>query len=66
MIHRNCLKALDKSLRDIMCVDQSEEQKRIFGGKMVLLGGDFWQILPVIPFGSKQDIIDASICKSTL
>lgn len=31
MMHRNCLEALDRSLQDIMCVDQSEEQNRIFG-----------------------------------
>lgn len=32
----------------------------------MLLGGDFRQILPVIPSGSKKDIIDACICRSPL
>ncbi|XP_019157246.1 PREDICTED: uncharacterized protein LOC109153829 [Ipomoea nil] len=31
-----------------------------FGGKTVVLGGDFRQILPVIPKGTRQDIVGAS------
>ncbi|XP_016170910.1 uncharacterized protein LOC107613435 [Arachis ipaensis] len=37
-----------------------------FGGKVVLLGGDFRQILPVIPMGSRQDIVLSSINSSYL
>ncbi|XP_057760409.1 uncharacterized protein LOC130980779 [Arachis stenosperma] len=37
-----------------------------FGGKVVLLGGDFRQILPAIPMGSHQDIVQASISSSYL
>jgi len=35
-----------------------------FGGKSILLGGDFRQILPFIPKGSKQDMVMASLNKS--
>uniref|UniRef100_A0A6N2LSJ9 ATP-dependent DNA helicase n=1 Tax=Salix viminalis TaxID=40686 RepID=A0A6N2LSJ9_SALVM len=42
MNHRCCFEALDRSLRDILAHDQP------FGGKTVLLGGDFRQILPVV------------------
>lgn len=66
MIHRNCLEALHRSLQDIMLDDTRHENNKTFGGKTVLLGGDFRQILPVIPSGSKHDVINASICKSPL
>ncbi|XP_025702793.1 uncharacterized protein [Arachis hypogaea] len=37
-----------------------------FGGKVVILGGDFRQILPVIPMGLHQDIVQASTSSSYL
>ncbi|XP_065318849.1 uncharacterized protein LOC135926847 [Gordionus sp. m RMFG-2023] len=37
-----------------------------FGGKVILLGGDFRQTLPVVPKGSKVDIIESSIKSSYL
>ncbi|XP_031108399.1 uncharacterized protein LOC116012864 [Ipomoea triloba] len=37
-----------------------------FGGKTVVLGGDFRQILPVIPKGTRQDIVGATINSSYL
>ncbi|KAK1367292.1 hypothetical protein POM88_042853 [Heracleum sosnowskyi] len=39
---------------------------RPFGGKTVLLGGDFRQILPVLPKKGREDIVMASINKSYL
>ena len=42
MAHRHLLEALDRTLRDVMATEQP------FGGKVMLLGGDFRQILPVI------------------
>ena len=37
-----------------------------FGGKCILLGGDFRQILPVVPHGSKTLIIENNIQNSFL
>ena len=37
-----------------------------FLGKVVVFGGDFRQILPVIPNGSRQDVVHASINSSYL
>lgn len=37
-----------------------------FGGKTVLLGGDFRQILPVLPKKGREDIVMASINRSYL
>ncbi|XP_012849466.1 PREDICTED: uncharacterized protein LOC105969263 [Erythranthe guttata] len=37
-----------------------------FGGKVVVLGGDFWQILLVVLKASSQNIVHATINSSTL
>ena len=66
MIHRHCLEALDKSLRDILSSRTGDSDMKPFGGKTVVLGGDFRQILPVVPGGSKSAIISATICNSKL
>ena len=43
MIPTHALHAMDRCLRDIMQDDEP------FGGKTILLGGDFRQVLPVVP-----------------
>ncbi|XP_057791048.1 uncharacterized protein LOC131008171 [Salvia miltiorrhiza] len=64
MTHRYCFEALDRSLRDIM--RSSDRPGKPFGGLLVVLGGDLRQILPVIPKGSRHDIVHASISSSQL
>ena len=64
MAHKFCFEALDKSLRDIM--SSSSHAQSPFGGKVVVFGDDFRQILPVIPRGSRYDIVNASINSSYL
>ncbi|CAI0444142.1 unnamed protein product [Linum tenue] len=39
---------------------------RPFGGKVVLLGGDFRQTLPVIPDAGREDSVDSSLTRSYL
>ncbi|XP_058768047.1 uncharacterized protein LOC131641761 [Vicia villosa] len=60
MANKFCFESLDKSLRDIMSGD-TNASKRLFGGKVVVFGGDFRQILLVIPRGTRSDIIHATI-----
>ncbi|XP_058733568.1 uncharacterized protein LOC131605199 [Vicia villosa] len=54
MASKFCFEALDKSLKDIMDHDKVAS-KTIFGGKVVVFGGDFRQILPVVPRGTSWD-----------
>nr|GFA99185.1 ATP-dependent DNA helicase PIF1-like [Tanacetum cinerariifolium] len=42
------------------------ERIKVFGGKVVLFGGDFRQILPVITNGGRQDVVNATINSSNL
>ena len=64
MAHKFCFEALDQSLRDIITNKSSSNQ--IFRGKVIVFGGDFRQILPVIPRGNRSDIINAIINSSYL
>ncbi|OMP07327.1 DNA helicase PIF1, ATP-dependent [Corchorus olitorius] len=66
MIHRYCFEALDRSLRDVLSDLSAARQDQPFGGLTVVMGGDFRQILPVVPRGDKADILHATICTSPL
>lgn len=66
MTHRRCFEALDRTLRDILSETCPSNAIVPFGGKPVVLGGDFRQILPVVPKGSRATIVDASITNSNL
>ena len=60
MAHRFQLEALDRTLRDLTNVDKP------FGGKVMLLSGDFRQCLPVIPGASRAEVVDAALNRSYL
>jgi len=60
MAHRYTFECLDRTLKDIMSTP-TVKCETIFGGKVVVFGGDFRQILPVIPRGNRSDIVHASI-----
>ncbi|KAF7810236.1 ATP-dependent DNA helicase pif1-like [Senna tora] len=66
MAHRHCFEALDRTLRDIMHSQNAALAKHPFSGKVVVLGGDFRQILPVIPRAGREDIVLASLISSYL
>ena len=61
MTKRHNVEALHNSLRDMM--DWSDLP---FGGKTVVLGGDFRQVLPVVRKGSRAQIVGASLRRSYL
>jgi hypothetical protein len=58
--HRLAIEAVDRTLRDLRGCD------RPFGGITVVLGGDFLQTLPVVPGGSREETVDATVQRSTL
>ena len=60
MSHRHALEHVDCTLQDI------RENQTIFGGVLILLAGDFRQILPVIPRGTPADELSASLKASYL
>ncbi|GAA0143767.1 DNA helicase [Lithospermum erythrorhizon] len=55
MVDKSVIQVLDYLLQELC------ENKQPFGGKLVVLGGDFRQVLPVVPRGSKKEHIEAKI-----
>ncbi|KAK6026600.1 hypothetical protein OSTOST_07419 [Ostertagia ostertagi] len=60
MAPKVALEAVDALLKDIMQVDAP------FGGKLIVIGGDFRQILPVVEHGQREDIVEACVLNSFL
>ncbi|XP_016192395.1 uncharacterized protein LOC107633269 [Arachis ipaensis] len=50
--------------KDLMSITDQRKAHQPFGGKVVVQGGDFRQILPVIPKGSRHDILSSAINSS--
>ncbi|XP_074298809.1 uncharacterized protein LOC141629753 [Silene latifolia] len=66
MTHKHSFEAVDKSLKDVMCVVNERNVELPFGGKVVVFRGDFRQTLPVVSRGSRADVVRASLCSSNL
>ncbi|XP_024993308.1 uncharacterized protein LOC112527039 [Cynara cardunculus var. scolymus] len=60
MAKRQAVEALDRTMQDIIGVALS------FGGKIMVLGGDFRQVLPVMRRGTQAQIVDSSLRTSPL
>ena len=60
MTHRKDLEIVDRSLRDLLRVEQP------FGGALLVLAGDFRQLLAVVPGGTQANTIDACLTQSAL
>ena len=57
MAKKYAIECFEKLLRDIMDSDT------VFGGKVIVFGGDFRQTLPIVIKGYKEDHIFASLVK---
>ena len=58
MTQRQAVETLDRSLRDITGCDLP------FGGKVIVFGGDFKQVLPIVPRGTRAQICDPTLLQS--
>nr|GEV60185.1 hypothetical protein [Tanacetum cinerariifolium] len=63
--HRHAFEAVDRTFRDICKHDNPNAENEVFGGKVVVLGGDFRQILPVIPNAPRAVVVASTINKSS-
>ncbi|XP_076945953.1 uncharacterized protein LOC143617210 [Bidens hawaiensis] len=66
MTHKHAFEALDRTLKDMLGQSGNMNNERPFGEKVVVFGGDFRQTLPVIQGGTRQEIVNASLCSSYL
>ncbi|XP_056862974.1 uncharacterized protein LOC108853762 [Raphanus sativus] len=62
MMSKYCFEALDRSLSDIV----GKHDTQPFGGKVVVFGGDFRQVLPVINGAGRAEVAMASLNSSYL
>ncbi|KAF8101025.1 hypothetical protein N665_0211s0014 [Sinapis alba] len=62
MMSKHCFEALDRSLSDIV----GKHDTQPFGGKVIVFGGDFRQVLPVINGAGRAEIVMASLNSSYL
>ena len=62
----DAFEALDRTLRDIMGQIDPKNREIPFGNKIIVFGGDFRQILPVVKNGTQCDIVNASFNRSNL
>ena len=62
MMSRRCFESLDRSMKDIL----GNKDRRPFGGKVVVFGGDFRQVLPVIHGAGRAEIVLDSLNSSYL
>ncbi len=60
MMHKFVFEAVDRTFRDITQVNKP------FGGKVFVFGGDFRQVLPIIPHSLRADVVSASLIRSSL
>ena len=60
MASRDVFECIDRTLRDIMMNEDP------FGGKILVLSGDFRQVLPVIPRAARAQIVQKCINRSQL
>ena len=55
MLNRSAYEAIDRCLQDLTGCSQP------FGGKVVVIGGDFRQILPIIEKASKEEVLTSLV-----
>ncbi|KAI3740150.1 hypothetical protein L2E82_30571 [Cichorium intybus] len=60
MAKRQAVEAFDRTMQDLTGVTLP------FGGKIMVLGGDFRQVLPVVRRGTRAQIVDSSLRMSPL
>jgi len=66
MMHMHVFEAVNRSLQDIMVVINPTFKFLPFRGLVVVFGGDFRQILLVVPCGTKGDVVVAALNRSTI
>ncbi|KAL0360917.1 UNVERIFIED_CONTAM: hypothetical protein Sradi_3776200 [Sesamum radiatum] len=60
MANRKAIETVDRTLREIFGIDLP------FGGKIMILGGNFRQVVPVVVSGTRSQAVKASIMESHL
>jgi len=66
MMHMHVFEVVNRFLQDIMAVINPAFKFLPFGGLVVVFGGDFRQILLVVPRGTRGDVVKAALNRSSI
>jgi ATP-dependent DNA helicase PIF1 len=66
MAHKHVFEAVNHTFQHVMGVVDPALKDMFFGGKVVVMGGNFRQILPVVPRGMRGQIVDANFKRSAV
>lgn len=55
MAHKHASQTIDRTLKDVMSGYNNSNE--VFGGKIVVFGGDFRKIIPVVPRATRYHIV---------
>jgi hypothetical protein len=66
MAHKHVFEAVNRTLQHVMGAVDPALKDMFFGGKVVVMGGDFRQILLVVPQGTRGQIVDANLKRSAV
>jgi ATP-dependent DNA helicase PIF1 len=61
MAQKHVFEAVNRTLQHVLSAVDPALKDILFGGKVVVMGGDFRQLLPVVPRGTRGQIVDASL-----
>jgi hypothetical protein len=64
MAHKHVFEAVNRTFQHVMGVVDPALKDILFGSKVVVMGGDFRQILPVVLRSTRGQIVDASLKRS--
>jgi len=66
MVPTAAINCIDRLLKDIMKCKNPINEQLPMGGKILLFGGDFRQVLPVVPMQGKVQILESCIQKNKI
>jgi hypothetical protein len=66
MMHMHVFEVVNRSLQDIMAVINPAFKFMPFGGLVMVFGDDFWQILRIVPRGTRGDVVAAALNRSSI
>jgi hypothetical protein len=66
MAHKHVFEAVNSTFQHVMGAVDPTLKDMLFRGKVVIMGGDFRQILLVVPRGRRGQIVDASLKRSAI
>ncbi|GAN11433.1 ATP-dependent helicase RRM3-like [Mucor ambiguus] len=66
MISKSTLETVDRTFKDIFSEHDDALKSVPSGGRLMVFGGDFRQVLPVVPKGGRSDVVNQCINRSHL